>query len=71
MRLHQDIISVFGNKIIENDIMLTENRSVSLSTFAAMFPVELTYNSLINHDPEDKKGYRWFFDKCKAEGILN
>jgi hypothetical protein len=75
MPLVQDVLNVFKSKIDQNDGMIVldeiNGTRVSPNKFLELFPVvELSYDSLIDVDPDDEMGYKAFFDKCKAEGIL-
>lgn len=44
---------------------------IDAESFYKQFPVEeLTYDALVAVDPENKKGFKPFFDECKTEGAL-
>mgnify|MGYP001459497977 CR=1 FL=1 len=64
----EDVLRVFNNEIIE----LPNKSNVSADDFAEVFadaPTKPTYTDLMGIDG-GTKGYKNFFDQCKAEGIL-
>lgn len=62
---------IFATHIKGNKIMLSDNVSVDIAKFKEVFGNEnITYNNLIRIDNGDR-GYKNFFNRCKAQGILN
>ena len=66
-----DVKRVF--KIFDDDIIILPcTATVSINNFAIRFalaPSNPTYEDLMQIDAGEK-GYKDFFDKCKADGIL-
>ena len=63
---------VFAPRLRGDTLLLGNGATVSLAQFAILFDVEApTYDALVACDPEDVRGYRRFFDECKAQGILS
>ena len=68
-----DVRQIF-NIAEEDDFLVLPNKStVRIEKFAELFssaPAKPKYEDLLNIDA-NTKGYREFFDQCKAEGILD
>ena len=68
-----DVITVFATKIKNGSIDLGGGVTVEIEVFATLFadaPSNPTYDNLMRIDDE-RMGYKPFFDRCKAEGILS
>ena len=67
-----DVLNVFASHIIANDLFLPDGSMVDVEDFAEMFKEVSNPTSYEEYMQIDGgiKGYKFFFDKCKEEGVL-
>lgn len=72
----EQVREIFAVKITGDKIALNETDAITVEKFSELFAdAEPTYTGLIAVDgyvdeTNTGKGYKNFFDQCKAEGIL-
>jgi len=68
-----EIKIVFSKYCNADKLFLDNDQTVSIinfwERFSDAFP-DVTYDKLIQADPDNKMGYKDFFDKCKADGVI-
>ena len=73
----KEVKMVFAKKITDGRIYVGVNQYISPAEFMTTFNdvAEISYDNLITangyiDEEQTGKGYKSFFDQCKAEGIL-